>query len=327
MPQPKDVVGELRRFLHEARIDREAGVLLAVSGGRDSMALAKAFVMLNAKSDKPWRVHAAAVDHGLREAAAKEAVFVQTTLVHWGMSCETVRLQPPKRMPLGTLAWAREGRYAALETIRNAFELRYVATAHHLDDQAETVLLRLVRGAAPATLGGMRPIQGALLRPLLSVRRDDIDRFVKKHGVPYVDDPSNRDPAHPRATVRHEILPLLERLGGSGVPERLAALASDLADDEDALRALVPVVRGTTLPLKALPANRALRRRMLWTWLRPLAHPAGALQRAHVETCMALVDGADRDAHCKLPGGAVIVRQKSRLALREAPPLSRTRRR
>lgn len=313
MTQPRDVIGELRRFLHDTRIDRDAGILLAVSGGRDSMALAKAFVMLNAKSERPWRVHAAAVDHGLREDAAKEAAFVQSTLVHWGMSCETIRLQPPKRMPAGSLAWAREGRYSALETIRAAFQLRYVATAHHLDDQAETVLLRLVRGATPSTLAAMRPVQGGLLRPLLAVRREDIDRFVKKHGVPYVDDPSNADPAHPRALVRHEILPLLERLGGGGVPERLASLAAELADDEDALRLLVEERRGVTLPLAKLPKERALQRRMLWAWLRSHAKPVAALQRAHVEACFRLIEGVDPKAHVKLPGGVIVRRQRSRL--------------
>jgi tRNA(Ile)-lysidine synthase len=215
MMQKRDLIGELRRFLHEARIERDAGVLVAVSGGRDSMALARAFMLLNGRSETPWRVHGAVVDHGLRKESAREASFAQGTLLHWGVGCETIRLSPPPRFAEGALAWAREQRYAALETIRNALGFRYVATAHHLDDQAETFLLRLVRGAAPATLVGMRPVQGALLRPLLAVRRADIDRFVKKHGVPFVDDPSNEDAAHPRARVRHELLPLLEAIGGT----------------------------------------------------------------------------------------------------------------
>jgi tRNA(Ile)-lysidine synthase len=319
--QRKDLIGELRRFLHDARIERDAGILLAVSGGRDSMALAKAFVLLNARSERPWRVHAAVVDHGLRAEAAKEARFVQSTLVRWGIGCETIRLTPPKRLPGGALAWAREGRYAGLEAIRSALRLSYVATAHHLDDQAETLLLRLVRGATPATLVGIRPVQGSLLRPLLGVRRRDVDVFVKKHGVPFVDDPSNDDPAHPRANVRHELLPLLERLGGEGVAARLAALAGDLAEDDDALSALTPrpakpSKAARTLSLAVLtPLPAALRRRVVWAWLRASVRPAGQLQRAHLFACLALLEGKDPGAHVKLPGGAVVVRERQRLRI------------
>ena len=315
--QPKDLIGELRRFLHDARVVRSAGILLAVSGGRDSMALAKAFTFLNARSDQPWHIHAAVVDHALRKGSAKEARFVRDTLLAWGVGCELVTLSPPKAMPQGALAWARDARYASLEALRRALQLAYVATAHHMDDQAETLILRLIRGAAPGSLGAMRPRQGALLRPLLGVRRADVDRFVKKHGVPYVDDPTNDDPGHPRTRVRREVMPLLQAIGGADVATRLSALAADLAEDDAALAAALPALgRGATVALAKLSAMpAALQRRAIWTWLQAHADPH-ALGRAHVDQCLVLVAGADPKAAVKLPGGRVVVREPTRVRVR-----------
>jgi tRNA(Ile)-lysidine synthase len=309
--QSKDLIGELRRVLHDAQIARDAGLLLAVSGGRDSMAMVKALVLLNRTSAQPWRLHGVVVNHGLRPEAAKEARFVRDTLSQWGVPCEVVKLQPPNHMDRGALAWARDARYAALETVRRALGLRYVATAHHLDDLAETMVLRLIRGASPASLASMKRAQGALLRPLLGVRRSDIDRFVKKHGVPYVDDPTNQDAAHPRTRVRQEVMPLLEALGGDAVADRLAALSVDLAEDEAALSALVPRSRARTLSMRKLAAMApALRRRVVWQWLQSVA-PASQLARAHLRACLTLGPGAS----VRLPGGAIVVCKRGRLTL------------
>ncbi len=309
--QAKDLIGELRRVLHDACIERDAGLLLAVSGGRDSMALVKAFVLLNGTNANPWRLHGVVVDHGLRPEAAREARFVRDTLSQWGVPCETVKLRPPMRMERGALAWARDARYSALETVRRALGLRFVATAHHLDDLAETIVLRLVRGASPASLASMRREQGALLRPLLGVRRSDIDRFVRKHGVPYVDDPTNQDASHPRTRVRHEVMPLLQALGGDAVPGRLAALALDLAEDEAALSALIPRSRARTLSkTKLAELSPAVRRRVVWQWLQSVA-PASLLARAHLRACLSLMPGAS----VRLPGGAIVVCKRGRLQI------------
>jgi tRNA(Ile)-lysidine synthase len=157
----------------------------------------------------------------------------------------------------------------------------------------------------------MKRAQGALLRPLLGVRRSDIDRFVKKHGVPYVDDPTNQDAAHPRTRVRQEVMPLLEALGGDAVADRLAALSVDLAEDEAALSALVPRSRARTLSMRKLAAMApALRRRVVWQWLQSVA-PASQLARAHLRACLTLGPGAS----VRLPGGAIVVCKRGRLTL------------
>jgi tRNA(Ile)-lysidine synthase len=320
MSQPRDPLGELRRFFHVRRIRPEEGVLLAVSGGRDSMTLAKAFALWRAREPRSWRIRAASIDHGLRPEAAKEARFVRNTLALWDIRTDMVKLEPPEKFPQGPLAWAREARYAALDQLCNKHELTYVVTAHHEDDLAETVLLRLIRSAAVQPLSAMHRGQRRRLRPFLSLRREDITRFAQKHGVPFYDDPSNVDPSHPRTRVRHELIPLLNQLAGGTIVSRLSSLASDLADDEDELAARAAGIADilndapAVTTLKSLP--RALRRRALWSWLVRMSDGAQA-NRAQLDGALALLD---------TPRGEVRLDPK-RVLVREGPHLKVKRKR
>lgn len=195
-------VGRFAEGLARLRGPRLAGGTLgvAVSGGPDSLAL-----LLLAAAALPGRVEAATVDHGLREAAASECAFVAEVCAGLGVAHATLTVS----VAAGNLqSGAREARYAALGQWAAARGLGAIATAHHADDQAETLLARLNRASGVGGLAGVRAmgrVPGtslALLRPLLDWRRSELAEIVAAAGLRAVDDPSNRDPRFDRARIR-----------------------------------------------------------------------------------------------------------------------------
>jgi tRNA(Ile)-lysidine synthase len=226
MPSP-DQTERFRRDL-EALAGAPPGRLgLAVSGGPDSLAL-----LLLAQAAFPGRVEAATVDHRLRPENADEAAFVAALCERLAVPHETLADAPPSGASLQ--AQARALRYRLLAGWAGARGLPALATAHHLDDQAETVLMRLARGSGLAGLAAVRPRRDedglAILRPLLAWRRDELAAIVADAGLEPVDDPSNRSDAHDRTRFRA----LLSREELLTAP-RLAAAAAHLAEAEEAL--------------------------------------------------------------------------------------------
>jgi len=195
-------------------------VAVAVSGGRDSVALLDLLV-----ATAGWHggvlsvVH---VDHRARPDSGADARFVEALAAANGLPCVTATVDAEARE-----AALREARYGVFEEL----EVDRVALAHHRQDQAETVLLRLLQGAGTRGLGGMRPRRGRYVRPLLEVPIADLERWVAHRGLDFRDDPTNASPRYLRNRVRAELLPLLEDLrpGATGV---LARTASLLASDE-----------------------------------------------------------------------------------------------
>lgn len=168
---------------------------IAVSGGPDSMALldlaARAF---------PGRVMAATVDHGLRSESAGEAAMVARWCATQGVPHETLH---PASPPDGNIQnWARSARYAALNDWRIRHGVDWLLTAHHADDQIETMLMRLNRGAGLSGLAGIRPRNGAIIRPLLDCRKGDLLDYVVVRAMPFATDPGNADPRFDRAALR-----------------------------------------------------------------------------------------------------------------------------
>ena len=202
---------------------RKARIGVAVSGGADSLAL-----LLLARNVGADEVAAVTVDHGLRPTAALEAAMVATVAGAIGVPHATLRPQAP--IAGSVQAGARAARYALLEAWRQDEALDWVLTAHHADDQAETLLMRLNRGAGVCGLAGIRAINGRVARPLLGWRRDELAAVVAAAGIEPVDDPSNRDPRFDRTRMRAA----LARTEWIDVPA-LAASASHLADAEAAL--------------------------------------------------------------------------------------------
>ena len=215
-------------------------VLTAVSGGADSVALLDVFVEL--APELGISVHVVHVNHGLRPEADAEEAFVARLAADCRLPCHvehvSVRRGPPWE---GLEAEARRARYAAFRLAASLLGAQRVATAHTADDQAETVLMRLLEGAGPRGLAGIAPVRGLLIRPLLDVHRPDVEAHLRARGIGWLEDPSNRDPRFLRNRIRHEVLPFLERTVDPGIAAglaRSAALVRRLVDDLERAAAL-----------------------------------------------------------------------------------------
>ena len=288
-----------------ASFERQAGrILVAVSGGVDSLAL-----MVVASRVAGGRTGVASLDHGLRPEAAGEVAQVRELARSLGLPfhTESLHLRPGPGME----ARARKARYAALEGIAREHGYAAIATAHTADDQAETLLMRLARGAALRGAAGIRAGGPRLLRPLLSVRRADTEALVAAEGLEPVRDPSNADLSLFRARIRHDVLPVLEKAAGPSVVERLARFARSAAEDEELLagyaaEAFARVRDGAGLDavgVRALPWP--LRGRVLRAWLEELGHPVSDRLLRQV------AEAIDRGGRTGLPGRAVLATEGS----------------
>jgi tRNA(Ile)-lysidine synthase len=186
-----------------------------------------------------FAVHAAHFDHGLRgQQSAAEARTVAAFAEQWGLPC-TIDAAPPGTLVSGgegVQAAARRARYAFFDRVADAVGARWIATAHTADDQAETSVMRWVRGAGPAALAGIPAVRGRVLRPLLEVSRSEIEGYLAQHGIMPVRDPSNDDPKFLRVRIRRDVMPVLSALNPRAV-QTMARAADLLADDAAYLEA------------------------------------------------------------------------------------------
>jgi tRNA(Ile)-lysidine synthase len=213
-----------RTLRDECRLEPRERLLVATSGGGDSAALLHVLSILAPRLGLSIVAHG--VDHGLRPEADGEldlaAALADRLDVPFGRTRVSVG-------PGGNLqARAREARRAALERAAAAASASRIATAHHADDRAETVLIRLLHGATPSGLAVLPAEDGRRIRPLIRARKADVCRHLARHRIPFADDPSNQDRRFLRARVRLELLPLLEDLS-PGIVLHLTGLADDLA--------------------------------------------------------------------------------------------------
>ncbi|MEE8361915.1 MAG: tRNA lysidine(34) synthetase TilS, partial [Gemmatimonadales bacterium] len=182
-----------------------APALVAVSGGPDSLALLDLLVLT--RDQHHLSLIVAHVDHGVAVESAAVADRVRAAAGSHGLPCEVRSLGLG---PGASETEAREHRYRALEDMRRAHDARYVMLGHSLDDQVETVLMRVLRGSGPAGLAGMALVAGPLIRPLLPFRREELAQYVLERGIEWWDDPANRELRHLRSWLRHELVPKIE---------------------------------------------------------------------------------------------------------------------
>ncbi|MDQ4036314.1 MAG: tRNA lysidine(34) synthetase TilS, partial [Chloroflexota bacterium] len=234
-PKPLDeLAAALDAGARRLAIADDASLVLAVSGGPDSVALLYGAARLVGTAARRWRLTVAHLDHGLRDDSADDATFVADGARALGLRCESRRtdvaaLARDERRSLEDAG--REARYRFLEEIAPGDAL--IVTAHTADDAAETVLLNLLRGSGLGGVRGMPARRGRIVRPLLAERRATLRSLLDAAGIGYRIDPSNEDPAYLRNRVRGEVLPLLEELR-PGAVDRIGRFAR-LAGDDDAL--------------------------------------------------------------------------------------------
>jgi tRNA(Ile)-lysidine synthase len=250
-----------------------AKVLCACSGGADSVALASALA-LHARASGRLSVALGHVDHGLRPRSVDEAEGVRALAQRLEVPFYLRRLTglAGRLSEKGLEAAAREARYAALVALCGAAGTELIATAHTRSDQAETLLLRLARGAGPGALAGVRRVRSIgglrVVRPLLDVPRAATERYCARHGLSFTRDPHNLDPRRARTRIREE-LPRLAALLNPRLEEALAGAAALLADEDELMGSLARErLQESRVPggfaaaaLRALPA--ALLRRCL----------------------------------------------------------------
>ncbi|WP_159501646.1 tRNA lysidine(34) synthetase TilS [Microbacterium sp. 18062] len=272
MPSLDPSVAEIRRAVRPV-LDGHRTVLVALSGGADSLALAAAVAFEAAAADV--RVVSVTVDHGLQAgsaAAAGDAARAAT-----GLGLEAVVVGVEVGAEGGPEAAARDARYAALRDAAVDYGATAVLLGHTLDDQAETVLLGLARGSGATSLAGMAPTveddEVTWLRPLLGVRRSATRAACAAQGLDPWHDPHNDDGRFTRVRVRSRVLPVLEAELGPGVAEALARTAQQLREDAEAFAEMIeetiedivePAEAGIAISVAALTANpAALRHRII----------------------------------------------------------------
>jgi len=228
-------------------IPRGCGIVCAVSGGADSMALLTGLVFVNESRRRGWRIHVAHLDHGLREDSEDDRRFVEAQAARLSLPLVWRREDVRERSEADGVGIEEAGREARYEFLRETAEdvaAQVVALGHHADDQAETILHHIVRGTGLRGLAGMpasRPIRPRsairLVRPLLGIRRCDIEAYLQERGIPYRHDHTNHDPgAATRNLIRHELLPLLETRLNPRATEALIRLSEQARMADDALR-------------------------------------------------------------------------------------------
>ncbi|GFO56289.1 tRNA(Ile)-lysidine synthase [Geomonas sp. Red276] len=321
-------------------------VIVAVSGGADSVALLDILVHLEIERLTLVVAH---LNHSLRgEASDGDEAFVASLATRYRLPFVSRRVDVSalaRERKLSLEDAGRAARYAFFEEIANAHEADAIALAHHQDDQAETVLIRLLRGSGGAGLSAMSPVRGKLRRPLLKVSRQELENYLKLRGLSWRTDESNADTAILRNSIRHDLIPQLKRYNPK-VSERLAATAEILSGDEELLEqvtraAFTRLCQRYPLPAKAregagsagacppgetfplmpprsdalqfrleplLQEPRGLRLRLYRLALQELRGDLRRISFTHLEAVDQLAAGEHPSARLKLPGDCVVSR-------------------
>ncbi len=305
------------------QLDPGAVVVVACSGGADSLALLSAAVFEGHK--RALRIVGVTVDHGLQAGSAQVAQRLVELMAVIGADETVTAAVTVSASGVGPEAAARQARHAVLEEIAERVGASVVLLGHTLDDQAETVLLGLTRGSGGRSLAGMRRSYDVFARPLLDVRRDDTLTACQVEGLDVWDDPHNEDPAFTRVRVRRRVLPVLEDELGPGVASTLARTADQLRDDMGLLDQLGEEVlarvagpHGLSTPLLTRE-HPALRRRVIRSAAVDAGCPPGELFHEHVLAVDTLLTDWRGQKWIDLPGHLRAVRRDALLVFERAP--------
>jgi tRNA(Ile)-lysidine synthase len=312
--------------------ERGHTLLVGVSGGPDSMVLLHTL----------WRLHetlaitlfAAHLNHQMRAGATQDAQFVAATARDLGIRCICETIDVPMYQHHHKLSpedAARRVRYAFLRTTAAHLGANRIAVGHTAEDQAETVLLHLLRGAGLRGLCGMPPVREPIIRPLIRVHRGDILDYLRTHRLPYREDPSNQLRRYTRNRIRLDLLPTLQQHYNPRLVEALCTTAQLLADDEATLQtearrrflaARLPAAPGQVqLQIDALTSlPPTLQRRVLREALTEVMGSLQGITHAHIAATMALLRSGAGNKSLGLPQGVIVERRYAVLLIhRQAP--------
>ncbi|MBI5453585.1 MAG: tRNA lysidine(34) synthetase TilS [Deltaproteobacteria bacterium] len=311
-------------------------VLAAVSGGADSIVMFR--LLSSVKGELDLKLSVCHLNHNMRGAESRRDLeFVKKTARAGGLEFfgKTLRKGSLAIKGRSLQEAAREERYAFFEEAAKKAGAKKIALGHTLDDQAETVLLRLLKGASLSGLSGIPPIRGHFIRPLIDVNREEIERYARDEGLEFVTDSTNKTPKYLRNSVRLSLIPFLENNYNRSIKETLARTASVLAVDnayigkasDEALKEVV-VERGrsaiTLDRLKTLSLHRAVSARV---FLKALDRfdPASAsdLSSAHVDAFHGIAEGRSPSASINLSGGVILRREYDRLTISKKVSIKR----
>lgn len=303
----------VRPYLEEC----EAGdvVLVACSGGADSLALAYAIAAEGKKL--ALTLIGVTVDHQLQPGSAAQAVKTAEQMMSMGYD-DVVIENIVVKADSNREAHARDARYQALDKCVQEKQAGQIYLGHTRDDQAETVLLGLARGSGTRSLSGMAVRSGKYIRPLLQISREETISACNEAGLDYWSDPHNEDLSFTRVRVRKEVMPVLEKNLGPGVANALARSAQLFRDDADALDEIARDISGgidifDVAALVELP--RAIRTRILRTAIYSAGAPSGSLSAEHIGAVEALITAWRGQGEVSLPGNVKVSRISGRLSL------------
>lgn len=295
------IVASVRQVLQEEGLEADASLVVAVSGGVDST------VLLDVLDGLGYQLHVAHLDHALRPDSADDGRFVADEAQRRGLPCSIERRDVGEYARTEGLSLEEAGRrqrYAFLDQVADRVGAEFISLGHHADDQAETVILRLLRGSGATGLGGMEIVrEGRYLRPLLRVRRAEIEKYAHQRGLRYREDPSNRDSRFLRNRVRGELMPLL-RSYNPNVIEVLNRTAALLKAEDDLLAELTQEALDTVVceryndkvtldSTRLLAYHIAIQRRVLRAVLQGLAAD-GPFDFARVEQVRGWIGAGDK---------------------------------
>ena len=294
-------------------------VAAALSGGRDSVCLLHVLHRLSVKlSFKLMAIH---VHHGLREEADADEAFCRELCSRWGIPLLVTKVDTPARVKEtgeSVEEAARNLRYTALEELVKTGTVHRIALAHHQQDQAETVLLHLLRGSGLTGLCGMRAKRLPYIRPLLEVSADEIEKYLKENDLPHVEDVTNHDTAYRRNHIRHQLLPLLQQEYNPEIVRALAQMAANLQEEETYLERQTPDVSEEISIgwLLQYPVN--LQKRILRKWLRKQGLMQD-VQQVHIEQLLELAKG-QTGRRISLPKGLTAQKSYDILVIHRSVP-------
>ncbi len=294
-------------------------LLLALSGGRDSVSLLAA--LKNLQDQLGYELRAVHVHHGIRKNADMDEVFCRELCESWQIPLDVFHVDVPalaEEKKLSIEEAARILRYECFEEAAKELEAKgetvRVCLAHHQTDQAETVLLHLLRGSGLKGLGGMQEVRGIYLRPMLSVSEEEINAYASAKELTWREDESNADTSFTRNRIRRELLPYLQTSFNPNIVENLCALAETASEDEACLESLVPPVEKGVLKLTdwdTLPP--AVQKRTLQAWMRKNGLEKDLL-KVHLDALMDLANGAS-GRRISLPSGLTVYKSYDILSI------------